>query len=150
MIAAITLLVIGLILLFCEVLLPGMILGMLSLLCLGGSIAAGYMNTDYGHIFLFINLASICTFTVWFVVVFPKTKFANKLSSPSNTVGELNIDHSQLLNQVGEAFTDLRPSGKANIQEQRVDVVTEGVFLEKGNSVKVIAIEGQRIVVRKI
>ena len=74
----------------------------------------------------------------------------HKLSSPSNTVGELNIDHSQLLNQVGEAFTDLRPSGKANIQEQRVDVVTEGVFLEKGNSVKVIAIEGQRIVVRKI
>ena len=60
MIVAITLLAIGLVLLFCEVLLPGMILGMLSLLCLGGSIAAGYMNTEHGHVFLFINLASIC------------------------------------------------------------------------------------------
>ena len=150
MTAAVTLLAIGLILLFCEVLLPGMILGMLSLLCLGGSIAAGYMNTDYGHIFLGINLASICTFTAWFVIFFPNTKFAKKISSPSNTVGELDIDHTSLLNQIGEAFTDLRPSGKANIQEQRVDVITEGIFLEKGDPVKVIKIQGQRIVVRKI
>jgi membrane-bound serine protease (ClpP class) len=149
-IAAVTLLVIGLILLFCEVLLPGMILGMLSLLCLGGSIAAGYMNTDHGHIFLCINLASICAFTAWFVIFFPNTKFVKKISSQSTTVGELDIDHTALLNQIGEAFTDLRPSGKANIQEQRVDVVTEGVFLEKGDPVKVIKIQGQRIVVRKI
>ena len=150
MIAAISLLVIGLILLFCEILLPGMILGMLSLLCLGGSIAAGYINTDHGHIFLVINLASICTFIAWFVIFFPNTKFAKKISSQSTTVGELDIDHTSLLNQIGEAFTDLRPSGKANIQEQRVDVITEGIFLEKGDSVKVIKIQGQRIVVRKI
>jgi membrane-bound ClpP family serine protease len=73
-----------------------------------------------------------------------------KISSHSTTVGKLDIDHTALLNQIGQAFTDLRPSGKANIQEQRVDVVTEGVFLEKGDNVRVIAIEGQRIVVRKI
>tara|TARA_B100001559_G_scaffold319506_1_gene329019 strand:+ start:1186 stop:1638 length:453 start_codon:yes stop_codon:yes gene_type:complete len=149
-IVAITLLAIGLVLLFCEVLLPGMILGMLSLLCLGGSIAAGYMNTEHGHVFLFINLASICAFTAWFVIIFPNTKFAKKISSHSTTVGKLDIDHTALLNQIGEAFTDLRPSGKANIQEQRVDVVTEGIFLEKGDNVRVVAIEGQRIVVRKI
>ena len=54
-----------------------------------------------------------------------------------------------LLDQQGEAFTDLRPSGKANINDQRFDVVTEGVFLEKGDPIRVIAIEGQRVVVRK-
>jgi len=78
------------------------------------------------------------------------SKFAKKISSHSTTVGKLDIDHTALLNQIGEAFTDLRPSGKANIQEQRVDVVTEGIFLEKGDNVRVVAIEGQRIVVRKI
>ncbi len=149
MTAAITLLAIGLILLFCEVLLPGMILGMLSLLCLGGSIAAGYMNTDYGHIFLGINLASICTFAIWFVVCFPNSKFGKKLSTDS-TVGDLGIDHSLLVNKTGTTFTDLRPSGKATIDDKRLNVVTEGTFIEKDNPIRVISTEGNRIVVRKI
>ena len=36
-----------------------------------------------------------------------------------------------------------------NAAEERFDVVTEGVFLEKGDPIRVIAIEGQRVVVRK-
>ena len=145
---AITLLIVGLVLLFAEILLPGMVLGALALLSIGGSVAAAYMNTEYGHLFLAIALASIVGFTFWFVLVFPTTKFAKKLTSQTS-VGDLGIDHSTLLEQQGEAYTDLRPSGKANINDQRFDVVTEGVFLEKGDPIRVIAIEGQRIVVRK-
>ena len=113
------------------------------------NVAAAYMNTDYGHIFLVIALLSIIGFTLWFVLIFPKTRFAKKLASPT-AVGDLNIDHSSLLERQGEAYTDLRPSGKANIDDKRFDVVTEGVFLEKGDPVRVVAVEGQRIVVRKI
>ena len=145
---AIILLIVGLVLLFAEILLPGMVLGALALLSIGGSVAAAYMNTEYGHLFLAIALASIVGFTLWFVLVFPTTKFAKKLTSQTS-VGDLGIDHSTLLEQQGEAYTDLRPSGKANINDQRFDVVTEGVFLEKGDPIQVIAIEGQRIVVRK-
>jgi len=146
---AVTLLIFGLILLFAEILLPGMVLGALALLSIGGSVAAAYMNTDYGHVFLVIALTAVIGFTLWFVLIFPKTRFAKKLASPT-AVGDLNIDHSLLLEQQGEAYTDLRPSGKANIKDQRFDVVTEGVFLEKGDPVQVVAVEGQRIVVRKI
>lgn len=146
---AVTLLIFGLILLFAEILLPGMVLGALALLSIGGSVAAAYMNTDYGHIFLVIALLSIIGFTLWFVLIFPETRFAKKLASPT-AVGDLNIDHSSLLERQGEAYTDLRPSGKANIDDKRFDVVTEGVFLEKGDPVRVVAVEGQRIVVRKI
>ena len=145
---AIILLIVGLVLLFAEILLPGMVLGALALLSIGGSVAAAYMNTEYGHLFLAIALASIVGFTLWFVLVFPTTKFAKKLTSQTS-VGDLGIDHSTLLEQQGEAYTDLRPSGKANINDRRFDVVTEGVFLEKGDPIQVIAIEGQRIVVRK-
>ena len=145
---AIILLIVGLVLLFAEILLPGMVLGALALLSIGGSVAAAYMNTEYGHLFLAIALASIVGFTFWFVLVFPTTKFGKKLTSQTS-VGDLGIDHSTLLEQQGEAYTDLRPSGKANINDQRFDVVTEGVFLEKGDPIRVIAIEGQRIVVRK-
>jgi len=145
---AITLLIVGLVLLFAEILLPGMVLGALALLSIGGSVAAAYMNTEYGHLFLAIALIAVIGFTIWFVTVFPNTRFAKKLTSQTS-VGDLGIDHSMLLDQQGEAFTDLRPSGKANINDQRFDVVTEGVFLEKGDPIRVIAIEGQRVVVRK-
>ena len=101
------------------------------------------------RLFLGIALLSITGFTFWFVLVFPKTRFGKKLTSQT-TVGDLGIDHDSLLDQQGEAYTDLRPSGKANINEQRFDVVTEGVFLEKGDPLRVVAIEGQRIVVRKV
>lgn len=146
---AVTLLVVGLVLLFFEVLLPGMILGALALLTLGGSVAAAYINTDYGHIFLAINLTCICAFAIWFVVYFPNSKFGKKLSTDS-TVGDLGIDHSLLINKTGTTFTDLRPSGKATIEDQRLHVVTEGTFIEKDNPIRVISTEGNRIVVRKI
>lgn len=145
---AIILLIVGLVLLFAEILLPGMVLGALALLSIGGSVAAAYMNTEYGHLFLAIALSSVIGFTFWFVLIFPNTRFAKTLTSQTS-VGDLGIDHSKLLDQQGEAFTDLRPSGKANINDQRFDVVTEGVFLEKGDPIRVIAIEGQRVVVRK-
>jgi membrane-bound serine protease (ClpP class) len=44
----------------------------------------------------------------------------------------------------------LRPSGTANINGQRVDVVTEGGLIERGTAVKVVAVEGSRIVVRAV
>ena len=83
------------------------------------------------------------------VVYFPNSKFGKKLSTDS-TVGDLGIDHSLLINKTGTTFTDLRPSGKATIDDQRLHVVTEGTFIEKDNPIRVISTEGNRIVVRKI
>jgi membrane-bound serine protease (ClpP class) len=48
------------------------------------------------------------------------------------------------------ALTQLRPSGTANINGQRVDVVTEGGLIERGAEIKVVAVEGTRIVVRQM
>ncbi|MFO7931023.1 MAG: NfeD family protein [Desulfosalsimonas sp.] len=47
----------------------------------------------------------------------------------------------------GEALTYLRPSGKAEINGEMFDVITENIFLEKGTQIKVIDIRGNRIVV---
>jgi membrane-bound serine protease (ClpP class) len=54
------------------------------------------------------------------------------------------------LNGTGVALTQLRPSGTAKINGQRVDVVTEGALIERGTAVKVVVVEGARIVVREI
>ena len=47
----------------------------------------------------------------------------------------------------GVALTYLRPSGKAEINNEMIDVITENQFLEKGTPVRVIDIRGNRIVV---
>jgi membrane-bound serine protease (ClpP class) len=145
---AITLLVVGLALLFFEILLPGMILGTCAFLTLAASVFVGYTETEYGHLFLGITVVSITTAIIWFIKYFPNTKMGRQLASTS-TVGDLGIDFTDLINQTGTAYTDLRPSGKATISDQRLNVVTEGSFIEKDNSVKVIAVEGNRVVVRK-
>ena len=48
------------------------------------------------------------------------------------------------------AYTNLRPSGKATIGDERVDVVTEGTMIDKDTPIRVIAVEGKRVVVREI
>lgn len=47
-------------------------------------------------------------------------------------------------------MTTLRPSGTAVINGKRVDVVSEGAFIEAGQVIKVVAVEGLRVVVRAV
>lgn len=145
---AIGLLVTGFVLMFFEVLLPGLVLGACAILTMIASVVVAYMNTDHGNVFLIVALVSTAIFTVCFVMWFPKSTMGQKLAS-SSAVGDLGIDLSGLVNQTGSTYTDLRPSGKAVIGEDRVDVVTEGTFIEKDRPVKVVAVEGNRVVVRE-
>lgn len=54
-----------------------------------------------------------------------------------------------LLNQEGEAFTTLRPAGKARFGEQVFDVQSQGDFVDPGQKVIVTEVTGNRIVVRR-
>ena len=49
--------------------------------------------------------------------------------------------------KTGTACTALRPAGIAEICGERLNVVTEGDFIEKGEGVRVVRTEGNRIVV---
>lgn len=60
-----------------------------------------------------------------------------------------NDDNSSLLNKEGETLTQLRPSGIALIDSKRVDVVTDGEFLDIGTKIVVTDIQGRRIIVKK-
>ena len=47
----------------------------------------------------------------------------------------------------GEALTELRPSGTALIEDNHVDVVSVGPYIDKGSAVVVVEVHGNRIVV---
>lgn len=50
----------------------------------------------------------------------------------------------------GVALSDLRPSGRADIQGREIDVVTSGEYIAAGEAVAVVADEGYRRVVRRV
>lgn len=50
----------------------------------------------------------------------------------------------------GIALTPLRPSGTVEIAGERVDVVTSGEFISSGKQVKVVKVEGTRVVVSEV
>ena len=58
------------------------------------------------------------------------------------------VDWSHLLGNEGEAITPLVPSGKARIDGEVYDVITEGRLVEKGQVIVVVEAVANRIVVR--
>jgi membrane-bound serine protease (ClpP class) len=55
----------------------------------------------------------------------------------------------QWLGRTGTALSPLRPAGIAEIEGARVDVVSDGDFIEAGTSILVTRVDGNRIVVRR-
>jgi len=54
------------------------------------------------------------------------------------------------MGEVGETLTILRPSGTAVLNNERLDVVSEGGYIGQGKKVKVISVAGSRTVVREV
>lgn len=59
------------------------------------------------------------------------------------------VQDDALVGVVGTVLTELRPSGSADLAGRPVDVISEGAFLEKGARVRVISVNGSRVVVRR-
>jgi membrane-bound serine protease (ClpP class) len=147
----IALLVVGALLILAETVLPGMIAGVVGFLCLIGGVAAGYaqFGVPTGHYILLGVVAGLVVGTLVWLKVFPETRLAGLFIS-RQTVGDLGVEQPSLLHQTGVALSNLRPSGMALIAGKRVDVVTEGNMIEKGAPIKVVALEGLRVVVRAL
>jgi len=57
---------------------------------------------------------------------------------------------SELVGLEGIALTTLRPAGTADFDGKRVDVVTESSYIENGKKIKVMRVEGHKVIVREI
>ncbi|MDP4144088.1 MAG: NfeD family protein [Bacillota bacterium] len=58
-------------------------------------------------------------------------------------------DLNYFLGHEGVTLTILRPSGTADFDGIKLDVVSEGEFIDKDTKVKIIKVQGRRIVVRE-
>lgn len=72
-------------------------------------------------------------------------------SSLRKSEGVVSYDEAltDLAGKEGVSLTNLRPSGTARVDGKRIDVVTRGDYIEKGETVEVLKVEGSRVVVGK-
>lgn len=66
----------------------------------------------------------------------------------SGYIGTEDLDY--FLGKEGTTLTVLRPSGTADFDGVRMDVVSDGDFITKGKRVKIVRVQGRRIVVKEI
>ncbi|MDD4496269.1 MAG: NfeD family protein [Eubacteriales bacterium] len=69
----------------------------------------------------------------------------DKLDKESGFSGTQDL--SRFEGMIGEATSVLRPSGTAEFDSVKLDVVTQGGYIEKGTQIKVIKVEGSRVIV---
>jgi membrane-bound serine protease (ClpP class) len=84
--------------------------------------------------------------------ILPRTSFYNRLvlsaaapAGPGITIPSTSSGLSA--GSGGVAVTDLRPSGRAEFDGNLVDVVSQGSWIEAGKPVRVVSIEGTRVMV---
>jgi membrane-bound serine protease (ClpP class) len=147
----ITLLVVGVILLVLETILPGMIAGIIGLLCLVAGVIQSFIvfGPQTGSYILAGVVVALIIGTMIWIKFFPQSRFG-RVFTLQGTVGDIRAERPELLDQTGSALTRLRPSGTAIINGRRVDVVTEGGMIDRNTPVKVVAVEGMRVVVRAL
>ncbi len=151
----VTLFALGIILLILEIFVPGGILGLFGIIALITGILLT-VNTFAQGVF-FISLLLI-TLAGLFALSFrmPQTRFMwDRLALKTcQTQNEGYVAPKQsfalFLDKQGIALSQLRPAGTADFDGERLDVVTEGGFITCGSRVKVIAVEGTRVIVRRV
>ena len=145
--------VLGLIMIAAEVFVPGLVLGIIGGLSLIAAVILAYAH--YGpaggnFALLGIGLVGVGGFLFW-VYFMPRSPVGRRLTLTSKIKGPTqHPDFTELVEKTGEALTPLRPAGAARIDGKRIDVVADSGMIEPGEQVRVIRVEGARVVVRKV
>lgn len=140
--------VIGMALAIAEIFLPGVVIGLIGLVCVSTSIYMAFAaKASLGWLLLGITVASVpFLITLW-------VKVLNRFLAMKHTeAGYSGADAGEkdLLGKEGVTITMLRPAGMAKLGEKKVDVVSEGDVIEANTRVSVVEVRGNRVVVRAI
>jgi membrane-bound ClpP family serine protease len=88
----------------------------------------------------------------WFNRVFLPAPGGGAEPASNSVASGLGLAQDQfvaLVGRTGTAATVLRPTGTMAIEGERVDVVTEGEYLEEGAAIRVLYVQGNRVVVAR-
>ena len=146
----------GLTLLLVEMFVPGGILGTIGIICVGASIFFAFKN--HREIAMMVLAGELLVLGVGVVIavrIFPHTPVARRLTLTREFDAQEGFtsapsESGTYIGKEGVAITTLRPSGIALIDGKRINVVTDGEFIDRDARVRVSEVEGSRIVVQAI
>ncbi len=149
----ISLQIIALLVVVSEIFIPS--LGVLTLIALALFIYSIYivytgLSTTVGVIFTIIDITMIPLILVMGMKILASSPLALKreLSQEEGVISQKK-NHEKYINMKGVSITDLRPAGIAEIDSQRLDVVTDAEYIDEGTPVIVTGVTGNRIVVEE-
>ena len=153
----------GLVLIALEVfVIPGFgVAGALGILALGGGVVLSMLGRfpTFGDLTVATSVlfAALVITVVFAYALLRHLRWSTSLGGiflREATTAELGYTSSDaradLVGKVGMAGTDLRPAGVGIFEGERVDVVSEGPWIEAGRSIEVTRAEGYRHVVREV
>lgn len=145
---------IGVLVIFAEIFIPSF--GLLALIALAVFSYSLYfvfttISSTAGLIFAGLDLILIPVCVVFGMKMLAKSPLAlrQELSREQGVVSQAK-EFGTYLHMQGIAVTDLRPAGMAEINMKRLDVVTDGEYIEVNTPVVVTGVAGNRIIVQKI
>ena len=101
-----------------------------------------------------IGLVGAVIGLVLLVKLMIKTKFWEQLTAPDTQKKEDGYSNTfgweSLQGETGISDTDLHPSGWVRVKDQRIFVVSEGEFIEEGKEIKILSVDGNRVLVREL
>lgn len=148
--------IVGLLLLAAEAFVfPGFgISGMLGIVVTFLSIGLTYADKQQAAISIFASLVMTIVIISLALKFLPKTRawgriiLTTRLDTESGYVTQPAF--TDYVGMDGTAVTPLRPSGIVEVNGARLDVTTEGVFLPIGSIVRIVKVEGNRIIARRV
>lgn len=151
---AIVLLVLGIILIVLEFFVAGGILGFFGV----ASIIVALLMSGYkfSHMTMSVAIALVAAIVVAVILykrigtergIFKKLILRDRTMSDEGYVSY--EDRADLIGKEGITVSPLRPAGTAIVDNQRLDVISEGTFIGPDKKVEIIYVEGARIVVRE-
>lgn len=153
---SLSLIIIGIILIILEIfIIPGFgIAGIIGIAMMIGGVFLVADSVLEGVIYLLITLIVVGLLIFIGLKTGRMKKIWRKISLGEKQVTDAGYvapkkEYAEYMGKTGIALTLLRPAGTAEIDGERVDVVTDGSFIPKDSQIKVIAVEGTRIIVSK-
>jgi len=137
--------------------------GMIALCCAGSFVAsvvcahsAWYQSSP--KIFWIFTLGLgvlIPSFLVFFLRLLEKTSLGNNLLLPKTDPQDVVPYQAEaalldrLIGRVGTTVTPMNPGGMVRVENERLHAVCEGFMLQLGDTIEVVGVRGNRVVVKR-
>ena len=147
----IALIILGLLLLFAEILLiPGIgIAGVLGVVSMGG--ACYYAFSEHGMTYGLIVTAIVCVLLVAMLIWVLRAKTWQKMSLDTNITSKAVVQDVEVKQgDTGLALTRLAPMGNVRFGNHVLEVTSLSGIIDKGTPVEVALLDDSKIYVKKI